>query len=657
MAVGRQRVVAKSSTINREGDMKMLKRTCCIVALCALPVLALADSADVTGQVDIGLRGVDTKSYSAKFDEYRDMDDGAFGGASLRAFRGGYYLDLTVNNPGMDDQSYLLKGGRFGEFKYSLFYDKMIHRLTDNARTYFNGVGSDNLIDSGNSANPALWGKFDYDIERKVYGAEGEVSIWDPIIISLGVSQEEKDGVVPIGGSGAYELPAPVDWEDKKGFFSGTYNEETISLTIRGDVSEFDNSDDVVSWLGNKTSLAPDSDFWKLAGRLVWKAPVWDSTLAIRSSYAELSNDLSLIKSDPGNSITDKFDGDITYTSFDAAYDFVPCENFEGKFFMSYYDRDNDSSELDIDGRQNTPFEYERTVFGFEGSYKIPAKNVVGFGYEYTDVDRDGRGDNTSSNDDLYFVQLRSRSFDDIELKAKYEHLERDGNMKSPSSVTDKGARSYDVADQDRDRVELAAMAYVNENIDLGIEVAWQESDFDDTDDGLHGLTDLEHEEAYLTAGYTLSELFSAMLYLGIEYDESKMTSALGPTGEYTQKMEFDTFAYGLALDVPVNDKLTITANWNYAEVDGESKFNTAALIDMSDVEDYTKEDLEVECTYQFTEALAGTLGYIYEKYRFDDDQWTGYDLNDPSVGPLTGAYAEQDYEANIGYLMVSYSF
>lgn len=630
--------------------MKMIKQICCILALFVLPGTALAETGNVTGQIDLGVRGVDNKENSAKFDEYRDLDDGAFGGVALRATRGSYFLDISADNPGMDDQSFLLKGGRFGEFKYSLFYDETIHRLTNDARTYFAGVGSDDLVDTGNDGDPSLWSSFDYDLERKDYGIDGEISLWSPVTLRLGVSQEETEGLMPFGGSGAYELPAPVDWKDQKGFISGSYFEDVLSVTLRGEMSEFDNNDDVVNWLGNKTSLAPDSDYWKLAGQLTWRAPVWDSTLAVRTSYAELSNSLDLIKSDPAATVTDKFDGDVTYTSFDSAYNFAPCENFDGKFYMSYFDRDNDNSEISIAGTENTAFEYDRTVLGFEGSYELPAKNVVDFGYENTDVDRENRGDNSNSEDDLYFVQVRSRTFEDIELRAKFEHLERDGNMKSPSSITDNDSRAYDVADQDRDSFELAATAYVNDDLDLGIEAAWSESDFDDT---INGLTDLEHDEVYLTAGYNFQDLFSAMLYLGVEYDQTKMTSESGT--DYTQKMEYDTFAYGLALDIPINDELLITANWNYADVDGSSKFNTADLLNMSDVEDYTKQDLQIEGTYQFTESLALSLGYIYEKYQFDDDQWNDYDYT--LVGPLTGAYAEQDYEANIAYLTASYSF
>ncbi|MDH3999271.1 MAG: MtrB/PioB family outer membrane beta-barrel protein, partial [Desulfuromonadales bacterium] len=249
-------------------------------------------------------------------------------------------------------------------------------------------------------------------------------------------------------------------------------------------------------------------------------------------------------------------------------------------------------------------------------------------------------------------MQLRSRSFDDVELRAKYEHLERDGNADSPSKITDNNARSYDVTDQERDRIELAALAYVNDKLDIGVEAAWSESDYDDT---TNGLTDLEHEEIYLTAGYALPEQIFASLYLGFEYDESKMSSESGEV--YTQKTEFDTLAYGLSLEAPVGDRLTLSAIWNYADIDGKSKFDVDELENLSDVEDYTKQDLELECRYQFTEQLAMTLGYIYEKYRFDDDQWVGYDLNDPDVGALTGAYADQDYEANIGYLTASYSF
>ena len=72
-----------------------------------------AFNVDVFGEIQLGIRAVSDKYNSARFEEYRDLDDGVYGDAVLRAFKGGYYLNITAENIGRDDQSYLLKGGRF----------------------------------------------------------------------------------------------------------------------------------------------------------------------------------------------------------------------------------------------------------------------------------------------------------------------------------------------------------------------------------------------------------------------------------------------------------------------------------------------------------------------------------------------------------------
>ena len=109
---------------------------------------------------------------------------------------------------------------------------------------------------------------------------------------------------------------------------------------------------------------------------------------------------------------------------------------------------------------------------------------------------------------------------------------------------------------------------------------------------------------------------------------------------------------------------MTFTATTNWQEVDGEAKLSTpyAPLVNFNKVEDYTKTDLELKCTYSINEFLDLTFGYLYEDYDFDDQQWSDY--NNVVISPfgfdgsyLTGAYAEDDYEVNTGYILATYRF
>ena len=59
---------------------------------------------------------------------------------------------------------------------------------------------------------------------------------------------------------------------------------------------------------------------------------------------------------------------------------------------------------------------------------------------------------------------------------------------------------------------------------------------------------------------------------------------------------------------------------------------------------------------YALTENLDLTLGYMYEKMKYDDLQYEGYTYQ-PNGSYLTGAYLDHDYEAHVGYFTVKYNF
>jgi len=628
-----------------------------VVALCIFPMSLAAAELEYSGTVGLGYWGLNESGDSAKAQEYRDKDSSAIGFIDARANKGGYYLYLDAGKTAE------FGGGRFGKFKYDLSYEKLDHRISEDARSYFWGIDSNVLVDSGNQADPTLWTTLDYHIEHETFGINTEWSFNTPFYVEIGAAHRKSDGRVPYGSASdtilnTIELPAPVDWTTDTAYLGTGYRTKNLVISLRGEVSEFDNDNDVLYWDGDTgpgildqaTSLAPDSDYWKVSGQMVWRLDFWSSSLALRGSYSEADNSLDLYKIEALGPA--KFDGEVDNTSINAAYNFAPTDALDAKIYLNYFDHENDNQILtDIDGNTNTPDEYDRMVAGFEFSYDLPARTTLDTGYAYTDTDLDGRSDSDGAEDSEVFVQLRNRSFNDVQLRAKFAYLDRDGDPNKDNTDVLNGVRSYDYADQEKTTVELAVTAMVTDNLGLGVEGAWSDIDYDDT---TFGLTDVEHYDVYLSADYAQPEMFSSSVYFGYEYDETDMTSET--SGGYKEQKEYDTYAYGINVEVPLSEVLKVNVMWDHSWVDGEADFNRDDLVGFDEVEDYSLKTFELNCNYNFSEAIAFTVGYIYEKYKFDDDQWDGYNYL-PGDATLTGAYSDQDYENNIGYFLAKYRF
>lgn len=686
-----------------------MKKTALVTLLFGLFIVPLAALAgdDVSGSVSVGVMGSDVEGDSARFDEYRDMDDGTYGDAELRAFRGTYYLDLEALKIGRDDQSYLLRGGRFGSFTYSLYYDEIPHNLSNGASTFYAGAGTANLLNTGLSSDPARWNEVDYRKDSQDYGFDGEFSFGTPFYVQLGASEKNTDGLMPFSGNSTFssfgrttELPAPIDWEERTGFVEGGYRTRSLTATVRAEFSDFDNRKEEFFWeddfatnpgiAADATTEAPDNEFWKVSGQLVWRTPALSSSLALRGSFSQLESSTAIrnVVADDSSGANvlsvepEKFDGDIAYGTLDAAWRSVPLERLDLKLFFKYLDKKNDSSVVDITAGGNSAetelFDYSKWAAGLDATYGLPGRTSLDGGYAFTSVDREGRIDNKGSDDNLLYLQLRNRSWERVELRGRYEYLNRDGDFspeETGESPTDPEyirnfVRRYDVADLKRNRVEVEATTYLVESLGLGAEFRWQDDDFDATE---LGLTGVRHYDLYLTADYSRTGGYAAGLYAGYERDETDMSSrrfnpgddtdpAAGTEGSafnWTESKEFDTYAYGLFVEVPFGRNFLLSASWDHSDVNGKADFTSGGggLVGLDEVDDYTKKELAVDLRYSFTARLSLKLGYIYEKYDFADEQWDGYTLLPNSQTILTGAYADDYYEANIGFLEAAYRF
>jgi MtrB/PioB family decaheme-associated outer membrane protein len=671
-------------------------------ALCLLPTANTfaAEEADVSGSLELGIRGVDDQDNSAKYQEYRDIDDGLFGNFTIDYFMGSYYFGIDGENLGLDDQSYLLDGGSYGKFKYSFFYDEIPHNLSFGAKSYYSGIGANmlhiNLVDRGDEAS---WNTFDYSVDRKKYGADIEVSMDSPFFVNVGVSKEEKDGLKPLGSgsfSGQVEMPEPVDYETDDLTIVGGFRSTEIMFKVSGMVSSFDNGNKYISWtnpflgMNEVNTLPPDNDYGKIAANLTWRKLPMMSTLLINSSYANLSNDISINELNmpaPAGLNQSTFDGDISYTSLSASFVSRPTEQLDTRVFYDFLDKENDSSIIRYIGGGNTThiFDYTKHNLGVDANYKLAMHTKLGAGYEYKNIDRRNRDDAESNTDNVLFLKAKNTNLDFMTATAKYTFLDRNTDEShdlTGVSIYDaenivQHVQRFDATTKQKHEIKFGLEFYPVENLDLGLEYAYAMNDYDDVT--LGRTEDMGHE-LYVDFMWRAAQVLNLSGFAGYEKYEADSDHYNFQAGggappqtadptindgnpasyRWSQSLDDDFWTVGLMGQMPLmKDRLKLSLSWQYQKSDGEADFTTegsSALLAINEAEDYDIITVEAKALYALTEALDLTLGCVYENAEYEDLQYLGYDYQPPGSN-LTGAYADHDYETYLGYLMMRYKF
>lgn len=224
----------------------------------------------VSGEAQIGGRGVWGDTDSAKFDQYRDVHEGAFG--SLRFLfedeESRYYLRGWFDDIGENDQQYRFEGGRYGRWGIRGFYSEIPNAFSNQAVSPYAEMGDGYLaLRSGfdrrltpcdpligcayndqltpSTSGPTLPTSLGFDT---TFGA-GEVffrptSAWD---LSAGYRLIEREGNRPkalgFGTSrGNYiNLAPPIDERTHEARADVQYTRETWNLGLNYTGSFFEN--------------------------------------------------------------------------------------------------------------------------------------------------------------------------------------------------------------------------------------------------------------------------------------------------------------------------------------------------------------------------------------------------------------------------------
>lgn len=274
-----------------------------------LMVLSAAFAQDRNFDGSISVTGIlsEVNGSKAKFNEYRDTKSGGvYGDIRLGYDSGSYYTNLRASEMGYDTQNYKLDGGMWGKFKYNLFYNEIPHNITNDARSFYSGIGSANLTGAANTS-VSTWNKFDYFTERQQYGGGLRFDLTRPFYIDVSFAREERDGVKPAGvnlgspGGAILELPEPIDYITNTFKTEIGYIKRPVFASLNFTISNFDNDHDILSFTHPTTgttdrlSLPPDNESYKIGFKGGLNLPM-NSKLNVNLSASKNRSDATLIR-------------------------------------------------------------------------------------------------------------------------------------------------------------------------------------------------------------------------------------------------------------------------------------------------------------------------------------------------------------------------
>jgi len=663
-----------------------------VMIICLVPLSYAFPQDNKAIEGEIGFTGVWSDLHGkeggkAKFTEYRDLrEDGAvFGRARFNLDTDKYFINFNVGDFAYDTQYYTVDGGMWGKFKFDLFYDEIPHNITFDARTPFLGAGHDLLVGTPN-LNPATWNTFDYSILRHQYGGGFKVDVIRPFFLDFSFERENREGIKPTGaaetspGGRAFELPEPVDYVTNNLKVSAGYSKKPLFLSFNYLHSDFSNSNTSLGLppnfnAPNAFSLPPDNTYDKGAFKGAVSLPFntrFSTNLGFARGRSENTSVLSII----GSGYTGKVDNvnyDFTLTS-------NPVRFLDVKAYYKYYKRFNKSD--DPTGVADIFLNYKISTYGGELGFRLPEHFYLSGGYKYVSTDRNKKGETDpleilpSNLDNIFYADLKWSGVDFMEARVGYERLERDAHYKTAASEA-YPAKRFAYAAQKRDMVKAMVDIFPLDNLNLGVEYRFKNTDYSDTTFGLK--SDKRHEFD-ISADYKIGKIGKVYGYGDYGWVKFNQLQFEGTTLLPWEADQWDkTWGYGIGAEIYViPKKLTLIFQHDYLKSNGSVDFalNNGLFgvggiplppvanqdnIDITRWDDYTLYSISIKAVYNFTKSLAAMVGYAYERFWYSDAQLNNYNFipNGAATNSafLTGAYKDQSYRANVVFGGMSYKF
>jgi MtrB/PioB family decaheme-associated outer membrane protein len=683
-----------------------------IIGMILLPAFP-ALSAESTFEGEVGGTGMLThvSGNNAKFNEYRDIRDGVYSGISLKYDSDTFFAKGKAADIGYDTQRYRFDGGVYGNFKTYFEYSEIPHNFTYDARTFYNGAGTNILNYSvAPTADTSSWKSFNYDTRRRTYGGGVSLDLLKPFFFDLSVSNEKKTGTYPTGAAGtspggiSLELPQPIDYTTNTLNVQAGYAKNPFFAAVSFMYQDFDNADKTLFFQNpagpasnrDALNLPPSNQYYKLAFKGSVQLPL-NSKFSMNLATSRTTSETDLLTSyitATANPITlsnSVFHGKIDTQNYNFVLTSNPVTFLTGKIYYKYYDRKNKSDQITtIDPAfaggapfTNPLFDYHKNNFGIDLGWKLPARFQLDTAYQYLKTDR-ARGDLPKTVDNIYSVGLKWRGLDFITPKVGYEHLQRTADIgvllkeyagdQTTENAIAPYVRRFDAAPLNRETFKAAVDIYPLDNLSFNIGYKYKYSDYKDT---ILGLKNVTSNEVNLDAGYSIGKIAQLNAYFSMELDKNYQFQRAYTSGNanpsvqnstnynWDAKIRDNSYAWGVNTEVYIIPKqLTLILSYDQVSSNGQvdlTYLNAAGLaagtpagtrtndnIDIGNWDDYRLNIYQAKLRYSPSKSYTITAGYAYEQYKYNDAQLDNYTLVPATTG-TNGAFLTGAY-ANPNY-------
>jgi hypothetical protein len=291
----------------------------------------IAATRNWSAKISLAEFGVYLDPLSAKFNEFRDVRNGAVAGVEAHYREGTSYLNVAGRELGRRDEDMNIEGGVAGKYVFSFMDTEVPHNYMFGAASLFSGVGTGNLTisdsirtDIQNStsitdADTKLAGyvsqqgqSVNLDLDREKRGADITILRTYPWVIKLGATEESRNGERPWSASFGFadfvEIPWAVhyaqddfhinaEWAKPEsriyfnaGFRANLFQDRVPSETFSNPFRIKDSADLTGSYDGGpatgRLALYPSNQSYEPSAVLVVKELPWDSTLSATLSAA-----------------------------------------------------------------------------------------------------------------------------------------------------------------------------------------------------------------------------------------------------------------------------------------------------------------------------------------------------------------------------------
>jgi MtrB/PioB family decaheme-associated outer membrane protein len=233
---------------------------------------------ELTGlDIEGGYRDIDGRRSSAKFQEYRVLEESPFMDhlrLSLETKDKKHYIDFTTLDSFKQDQSYLFRAGQYGGYELEVFWDQIPHLLSTTGRTLFTTTHEDStasltlppgVASTVQAATPATRASVmagflanaaptDLSFLTTKAGFGLKYNLTDSLDFGVRYTFTQKDGTIPFGagfsspGGNIVELPAPLFNRTHQVEAKAQYARPGWNVSLGGAASIFDQGIDNITF-------------------------------------------------------------------------------------------------------------------------------------------------------------------------------------------------------------------------------------------------------------------------------------------------------------------------------------------------------------------------------------------------------------------------